>query len=183
MQLAVFKPAVILGLTLIAFQAAPAAGVAEDSVGQARRAIQVSVNKPDGKYLEGDLLRLTIHAEVDAYIYCIYHQANGSSLLLFPNIVERNYRIRARTRVQIPTDEQVLYFQVSAPFGAEMLQVLAASRPLSDFDELLGPGATGVPIISRDTINQWCKRFAAQNALIQEDRIYFQTAPRDRNDG
>ena len=45
----------------------------------------VAVDRPDGHYRAGDRLTLRFSVERDAHVYLLYHQADDTTLLLFPN--------------------------------------------------------------------------------------------------
>jgi hypothetical protein len=97
----------------------------------------VAVDRADGVYRDGDKLRVQFVAERDAYLYLLYHQADGHSLLLFPNEAQSNNRTAARQRVVIPGPGDEYRFRIRPPLGREVLQVLATVQPAGELDALV----------------------------------------------
>ena len=109
----------------------------------------VVTDRKDGRYLEGQKLRVQFMAERDAYLYVIYYQADGRSLLLFPNAIERANRVAAGKPLVVPASEKDLRMRIQAPYGAEVLQVLATIDPVQELNELVG-STNGFPSVSSD---------------------------------
>jgi hypothetical protein len=104
---------------------------------QAPFLVGVNVDHPTLAYREGDTLTIKFKAEREAYLYLLYHQADGSSCLLFPNEALIDNHVPAGTWVTVPAGDQAYRFRVSAPFGAEVLQVIAALKPVAALDGLV----------------------------------------------
>jgi hypothetical protein len=101
----------------------------------------VAVDRPDAVYRDGEKLRVQFQGEVNSHLYLIYHQADGASLLLFPNEQHLNSRVPARRPVVIPPPGEEFRFRIRPPLGREVLQVLAATAPLPELESLVVQGA------------------------------------------
>lgn len=112
----------------------------------------VKVNRSDLSYREGDTLTVEFTAEREAYLYLIYHQANGESVLLYPNEAHIVSRVPARQWVTIPPPGEDFRFRVTAPFGTEVLQVLASLKPVDELDGLVKRIGRAAPV-SQQVIN------------------------------
>ncbi len=121
----------------------------------------VRVNHGDLYYREGDHLAMEFMAEREAHLYLIYHQADGKSLLLFPNEVRTDNRIPAKQPVGIPGADEGFRFRVSPPFGTEVLQVLATLQPAAELDRLVAKTGRAAPVAP--------KVFATLDSRLQKD--------------
>ncbi|HUY36034.1 MAG TPA: DUF4384 domain-containing protein [Pirellulales bacterium] len=143
----------------------------------------VKVDHADFKYREGDRLRVQFKAEREAYLYLIYHQADGRSRLLFPNPSQPDNHVPAKQATVIPDPKQPLRFRIQPPFGTEVLQVLATFKPLAELDALVQsnsppkPGQPGrAPDVSqalldtlRDRLRQDLTGWTEHRALIRSE--------------
>ncbi len=95
--------------------------------------VGVTVNHPDGRYREEDELSILVQSEQESHVYLIYHQADGTSRLLLPNVVNRQSRMRAKTPAVVPPPDMPGYrFVMCDPFGQEVLQAIASARAAAD---------------------------------------------------
>jgi len=138
----------------------------------------VLVDHVDQKYREGEKLTVRFQAEQDAHLYLLYHQADGSSVLLFPNEAQRDNRIPAKTLVTIPPADNSFRFRVSAPFGMEVLQVLASTKPLADLDGLI-QNQKRAPGISADLIGKLVAQLQQDYSFWSEHRVAITTTSKD----
>jgi hypothetical protein len=128
---------------------------------------------------EGDPLTLQMHsvANVDAFVYVIYCDADGDRILLFPNSWERNNRVAASRRRQIPGTDSGIEFRIRQPFGSESLQIIASTSPLSELDEHVTERPGPLPVLSAEELDEWCKEWLAnQSVEIQVNE--FTTQPK-----
>lgn len=130
----------------------------------------VAVDQKDRRYREGQKLKVQFMAEKDAYLYLIYHQADGSSLLLFPNFAERVNRVAAGQPIVVPASEKDVRFRVQAPFGEEVLQVIASVEPIAELNGLLG-GAAVFPQVTPELLGQLAERLKTVTATWTEHRV------------
>lgn len=134
----------------------------------------VLVDHEDGRYRQGDLLKVTFQAEQTAYLYLLYHQADGSSVLLFPNLANKDHHIPKGKKVQVPPNDTEFRFRIQKPFGQEVLQVIASTKTLPEFDDLLA-SATGVPTVSREGLTKLAQRLSGEIDTWTEHRVRIQT--------
>jgi len=95
--------------------------------------LKIELNKPDGRYLEGENLIVTVTSESDAYLKLDYYQANGTVVHLVPNI----YRGQAFIYANKPEtfgggQDAPERFVISEPFGVEVIKAIASARPFPD---------------------------------------------------
>ena len=120
----------------------------------------VTVDRQDGIYQESQKLRIQFLAEREAYLYLIYHQADGVSLLLFPNLAQKSNRVAAGKPMIIPSSEKDSRIRIQAPFGREVLQVLATTEPMAELDSLVGR-SDQFPVVTQELIaslGRWRRR-------------------------
>lgn len=86
------------------------------------------------RYVEGDDLVLKLTApSYDAYLYVDYYQIDGGVIHLFPYASEQYKRYPARKSFTIGDLQQGgKQWQVQAPFGTELIVILASRDPLFD---------------------------------------------------
>jgi hypothetical protein len=64
--------------------------------------VRADVNRSTRDYRQGDPLSVRVAAEVDAYLYVLYQQADGRVFQIFPNVHQPDNRVPARQTVEIP---------------------------------------------------------------------------------
>ncbi len=134
----------------------------------------VAVDHKEAAYQEGQKLRIQFMAERDAHLYLIYHQADGVSLLLFPNVAQKLNRVPGGKPLVIPTSEKDLRIRIQAPFGREVLQVLATVEPVADLNDLVGR-TDQFPIVSPEVMATISGRLLKAPATWTEHRVPIQT--------
>lgn len=139
----------------------------------------VEVNKPDGRYLEGEKLAVRFNVERRSHVYLFYHQADRSCVMLFPNKVHRDNVVEPQQVVTIPAPGEPFRFRVRAPFGEEALQVLAALEPIETLDELGGEAETAVPI-APEVLASLQAEIKARPEQYGEHRVRIVTVEGDR---
>ncbi len=141
----------------------------------------VTVNHDDAAYMDGDKLIVEFKAEREAYLYLLYHQADGSSLLLFPNEAQTDNHMPAKKPVLIPpplsADSKAtpFRFRVRPPFGTEVLQVLASTKPVEELSSLVKKTGRAAPV-AKDVLDGLQKRLAADLSTWTEHRMPIKTA-------
>jgi LPP20 lipoprotein/Domain of unknown function (DUF4384) len=83
--------------------------------------IDVWVDRLDGMYHEGDTVRIYIRSNADCFAELVYNDAGGNSVLVFPNKVDLNSKLRGGVTYRVPG-----LFQVIRPFGREILKAYAS---------------------------------------------------------
>jgi hypothetical protein len=150
----------------------PGAGLFND---QPPFLVGVRVDHKDLCYEQGDKLAAEFTAERESHLYLIYHQADGKSLLLFPNEVRPENRIAAKEPVIIPPPGQDFRFRIGPPFGTEVLQVIASLKPLEELDGLVQKTGTA-PIVGREVIDNLKERLSKDPDSWTEHRVAVRTA-------
>jgi hypothetical protein len=134
----------------------------------------VAVNRADGVYRDGEKLSVQFQSERAAHLYLIYHQADGTSVLMFPNQAQPNNRVPAREPVIIPGLGEPFRFRIRPPLGTEVLQVLAALSPLNELDNLVQP-TDRFPVVSNEIIAKLRDRMAKDPTSWTEHRVPIHT--------
>ncbi|MBS0206742.1 MAG: DUF4384 domain-containing protein [Planctomycetes bacterium] len=117
-------------VTLANAQTAPTVDLEEIKQTQPGFLVRVAVDHADHQYRAGDQLTLTVTSESDAFLYVLYQQADGRLYQVFPNRRQSEGRIRAGQPFTIPARDDLFRWTVGAPFGKEVVKVIATSRPL-----------------------------------------------------
>jgi hypothetical protein len=103
---------------------------------------------PGATYRHGEKIRFQVKASRNCYIKVIYLSSTDTesggqkkmNTLLFPNAHDRDNRISAeRTRIVGRYDE----LEVQAPYGTDVITVMASVNQFTDLKELLKVGAGG----------------------------------------
>jgi hypothetical protein len=136
--------------------------------------VGVKVSHSDLRYKEGDLLSATFTAEKEAFLYLLYHQADGQSLLLYPNPAARDHRLPAQESVTIPTPGGNFRFRVQPPLGQEVFQVLATTAPAPELDDLVQDGSQGA-LVTAEVIERLRARLAQDLSSWTEHRVRIET--------
>lgn len=97
--------------------------------------VRIDVDRPTREYREGDTLVARVNCEEDAYLYVIYKQADGKVYQVFPNSAQPDNFVRARQAVQIPAFNDRFRWQIGAPFGKEVIKVIASKEPLEKLSD------------------------------------------------
>jgi len=134
----------------------------------------VKVNHTDLAYQEGDTLSVQFTAEQDAFLYLMYHQADGKSYLLFPNEAHRANQVAGGKWTSVPENEQAFRFRISGPFGTEVLQVLATVRPAEELDALVKSSGQA-PQIPSDLFGTLKQRLSQDSTSWTEHRVAIRT--------
>ncbi len=100
------------------------------SQGQPEFLVRAEVNHATQQYHEGDTFNVRVVSEVDAYVYVIYQQADGKEFQIYPNASQPDNRLKARQAVQIPASDDSFRWQIGAPFGKELVKVIASKEPV-----------------------------------------------------
>jgi hypothetical protein len=135
----------------------------------------VKVNHADLSYVGGETLSVEFTAEREAYLYLLYHQADGTSYLLFPNEAHPDNRVPARQWQSVPGPGEEFRFRVTAPYGTEVLQVVAALRPVEELDALVKKIGRAAPV-SQEVINRAHDRLSGDLSTWTEHRVAIRTA-------
>ncbi|MFN0196595.1 MAG: DUF4384 domain-containing protein [Planctomycetaceae bacterium] len=138
------------------------------------------LGKESAKYTEGELITLTFQSEVDAHLYLLYHQSDGTTLLLYPNPESGNVAIPAETKFQFPSENGKYRFRVQAPFGHEVLQVVASTIPLPELDKLVDAEKKTAPAVSQKLLDELTDRLLVDLTMWSEHRVTLETMAKSK---
>lgn len=80
-------------------------------------------------FREGEAVAFRIQVGRGSYVAALFYGADGSTVLLFPNNWNREMFIPEDIEFDIPGGgPQAFTYQVSPPFGADLVQVVACTR-------------------------------------------------------
>jgi hypothetical protein len=124
--------------------------------------LQIWTNKDaNSVYTEGEKLLVHILADQSAYLQVDYYQADGQVVHLLPNALEPN-DIKPGQVFTLGKSDQTFQFEIAAPFGVEMLTVLANRAPLET--------QPGVPNVELATL--YLERLAKRlNTYKAQDKV------------
>jgi len=97
--------------------------------------VHADVDRPDRSYREGDSLTISVVCEADAHLYVLYKQADGKIYQIFPNSGQPDNAIKAKAKTIIPSGDDRFRWKVAAPFGKEIVKVIASKEPLPQLDD------------------------------------------------
>jgi hypothetical protein len=98
-----------------------------------------------GIYRKGDRLFLFLKANMDCYVKVLYHQVDGTNVVIFPNSYHPDARIQKDHLYQIPPDDNSFELEVMEPFGVELVKVIASTSPMDL--PALPPDANGLQTV------------------------------------
>lgn len=137
----------------------------------------VKVNHDDFRYAEADKLAIEFTAEQESFLYLLYHQADGTTLLLFPNEQRSDNRIAAKKSVSVPAPDEEFRFRVRPPFGKEVLQVIATLKTAPELDALVQKTGRAARV-PREVLMPLQTRLQADLTAWTEHRVPIETAAR-----
>jgi hypothetical protein len=88
--------------------------------------IDVWVDRLDGMYHEGDTVNIYVRSNEDCFAQLVYNDAGGNSVMVFPNKVDWNSKLRGGITYKVPG-----LFKVVPPFGREILKAYASETQVS----------------------------------------------------
>ena len=136
--------------------------------------VNVAVDREDGRYREGQTLTVRFQVEKESHVYLLYHQVDGTCLMLFPNQAHPDNKLAAKQVVTIPEPGEKFRFRVRAPFGEEALQVLASTQPVAELDVLDASLGRALPV-SKEIQESLSTRIRQQPELFGEHRVRLET--------
>jgi Domain of unknown function (DUF4384) len=145
-----------------------------------RGALQVTLNpdRADAIYAIGETVRLMLITSEDAYVTVLDIGPTGQVTQLFPSPFQPDNRVFADTPVEIGGSNSGARVTVTGPVGAELVKVIASSKPVTVVSEsqLAGSGAFrtvkgGVRTVLRNL------EVVADQAIRGNTRIGFVNVP------
>jgi hypothetical protein len=86
-------------------------------------------------YYEGEQMTIRVKSEADAYLYVIYEQADGATYVVFPNSAQPDNRVKAKQEVEIPGKDDTFRWTIGAPFGNELMKVIASKERIAELEK------------------------------------------------
>ncbi|MDP3177388.1 MAG: DUF4384 domain-containing protein [Spirochaetaceae bacterium] len=86
-------------------------------------------------YREGELIRVLVTVNADAYVKVYHVDAEGKVQLIWPNRFGGSGRIAAGEAVAIPGDGDEFKYKMVPPFGTEFIKVVVSTVPFADVEE------------------------------------------------
>ena len=91
------------------------------------------VDHLDNTYAFGERVQLFVQTNKDAYVTVLNVDPTGTTTVLFPNQYQSDNRVRANTVTRMPDPASGTAITVSGPGGAELIKVIASTRPRPPF--------------------------------------------------
>lgn len=114
--------------------------------------INVWVNKPEGRYLEGEEVIIFVQSDRDGYLKLDYFQADGKVVHLVPNLFSGQKKIQKGVTYTFGGPKSKEKFIIEGPFGDELIKAFVSSEPLEDLfpaQQLIEDGAKHLETIKR----------------------------------
>jgi hypothetical protein len=92
--------------------------------------INLVVNEGKRDFAEGETISYRVQSATGCHVAIFCHQVDGSTVLLFPNEFQRDTWVPAGTGLEIPVvGKDQFQFKIQPPFGADVVQVIACTKP------------------------------------------------------
>ena len=92
------------------------------------------VDHRDNTYAYGERVRLFVQTNKDAYVTVLNVGPDGATTMLFPHRFRSDNRVRANTVTEVPDPASQARIEVRGTTGAELIKVIASTRPVALFD-------------------------------------------------
>lgn len=97
--------------------------------------VKVWPNKGEGAiYKENEIVQFLFRTNKDCYVYLYHMDSVGQVRLLFPNRYQASNRVEANKTYTIPDETMNFEFQISPPFGSEIVKAVASFQPIKDVE-------------------------------------------------
>ena len=133
--------------------------------------IDVWVDRLDGVYHEGDTISIYIRSNEDCFVRLVDNDADGNSVMVFPNKENWDSKLRGGVTFKIPE-----LFKITPPFGRDILKAYAsgAQIPIPKGQELNGL----VVLTSADDFQKSVRSVGLSGNSYAESSIVITTMPR-----
>lgn len=130
-------------------EARKALEIVDAQVQDSKLQVKVSLDRGEGGiYRQGDRLHLFLKANMDCFVKVLYHQVDGTQVLIFPNKFHPDSKVLKNRLYQVPPDNNSFNLEVEPPFGAEMVKVIASTDSVDI--EGKAPDANGLREVKED---------------------------------
>ena len=106
-------------------------------------------------YQDGEKMTVYMKATRDCHVRLLYRTSDGANLLLYPNRWGQDDRLKANKAYSVPGKQAAFDFVVQAPFGAEILKVVASTRPMQALE---GREASGAIVLTEASLRSLLRR-------------------------
>ena len=97
--------------------------------------IRVWADKGEGSvYKKNEIVKFCFRSNKDCFVYLYHMDASGAVKLLFPNSFNKINLVKANQVYTIPDETMNFDFQITEPFGAEMVKAIASLQPIKDLE-------------------------------------------------
>jgi hypothetical protein len=97
--------------------------------------VKVWPDKGEGAiYKENEVVQFLFRTNKDCYVYLYHMDSVGQVRLLFPNRYQASNRVNANKTYTIPDETMNFEFQISPPFGSEIVKAVASLQPIEDIE-------------------------------------------------
>lgn len=138
--------------------------------------LQIQLNHEDGQYQDGDYLRVRVRATESSHLYMFYHQADGSAVMVYPNMDRKNTRFAGLQTHELPSRNDEIQCVVRGSFDREAVQVVASPVAIERFENALKESGESVPVLKTATIDSICGDHAKKEKLESKVAIVTATA-------
>lgn len=83
-------------------------------------------------YQMGEYMVLQVRLDQDAYVHCYYHQSNGTTIRIFPNMYRNDALVRGGVLQKIPSSKMPFQFKIEPPAGVDRVRCFAMDRNVQD---------------------------------------------------
>jgi Domain of unknown function (DUF4384) len=115
--------------------------------------IDASVDRPDRTYARGEVLKLSIKTNQDAFVTIFNVGPTGKVTQLFPNKFQKDSLIKADVDTLVPSEESTAQIKIAGNLGAELIKIVATNKPTD----------LGVKVVANSD-----QTFSALNGGVQE---------------
>lgn len=91
--------------------------------------IDASVDRPDRTYARGEVLKLSIKTNQDAFVTVFNVGPTGKVTQLFPNKFQKDSLLKADVDTQVPSVESNAQIRIAGNLGAELIKIVATDKP------------------------------------------------------
>ena len=92
------------------------------------------VDRSDYTYARGEDVTIFVETNKDAYVTVLNVDPAGGTTVLFPNRYQPDNLVRAGRAVRVPDPRSGARITVTGTVGAELLKVIASTRPVDPFE-------------------------------------------------
>lgn len=126
--------------------------------------VTATVDHADRTYAKGEVVKLHVKVNEDAHVLVFDEGPTGNIVQLFPNPLQKNDLIKAGHVVSVPPSDSRTKIKVTGDTGAELLKVVASTKPINLVN---GAVVSGADVFM--TINEAPEEFARDLTLATEN--------------